>query len=769
MKQQPETNHLPRAKVQKTSPKLTVITPHSKQTVVIDFPQLIPTAEGEIIRKSAYKFRVKKDTQNIFIELSDLNADYDLYLSPSEGVEHDDKGHIKIQSIYANSTNFGTNREVIFAQLPKGNYYLNVKPNFGSQTLKPEQKPTGTLTFNSKYFTNKLAKIPNDPLLNSQWYLFNKGYYLFDNRNAYILDSLNNTEADGIIPNADIAAPEAWKTIHSASNVVVAVIDTGIDIDHPDLKDNIWINKDEIPGNGEDDDGNGKTDDIYGWNVVDNTNNIKPKQNWKGSSHGTHVAGTIGASGNNGIGISGVAWDVQIMPIQTEADHTGWLLNTNKGIRYAAKNNADIANMSFGMSIKRNPAELMLFMTADGALTKDSPESIQSLLKNDIKAFRYAKKSDMLLVVAAGNDGSRADALAQWTQIGSNDQSLSPNNFLAYFYDNVISVGSSDGMNQLSPFTNTGITTDLVAPGGNTKEASLFGILSTVPSGSKQLTDKGLRNEFKKDGLDGENDATWPDWAKYRYDKNMSSFVEDSEGFEYQFSQGTSMAAPVTSGAAALIKAANPDLTAPDIRRVLLASARRNPKLKGLAGQNGLQLNLEEAVKLAEVWEGHQSHFEINEGTDQDDQLNATPNNTWLRGQEGDDLLRGNHGNDQLEGGRGDDVLIPGEGLDDIIGGHGSDIIRYFHRDESPIARPDKIRMASNDQIDLSALDGQPLKPGVQKLKLIENNEFSGESGELMARRNGIFVDLNGDAFADFGILFSKQLDFDLTSDHFIL
>ena len=119
-----------------------------------------------------------------------------------------------------------------------------------------------------------------------------------------------------------------------------------------------------------------------------------------------------------------------------------------------------------------------------------------------------------------------------------------------------------------------------------------------------------------------------------------------------------------------------------------------------MAGQNGLQLNLEEAVKLAKEWEGDQSYFEMNTGTDQDDQLNATPKNTWLTGQQGNDLLRGNNGNDYLEGGRGDDVLIPGEGLDEIIGGHGRDIIRYFHRDESPIARPDQIRMASNDRID---------------------------------------------------------------------
>lgn len=744
------------------------IHPNSKKSVAINFSKLIPTKEGNSLIRSAYKFGVKKDTQNIFIELDDLNADYDLYLSPEEGIRKHNQGFIEFESVYSNSTNFGTNKEVIFAQLPNGNYYLNIKTNRDGQTVARYQKPTGTLTFDSKYFTKKGAKIPNDPLLKKQWHLFNKGYYLFDNPTEDLLGNLNKQEADGIVPNADIRAPEAWKTIHSATDVVVAVIDTGIDIDHPDLKDNIWINKDEIPGNGNDDDGNDKKDDVHGWNFADNNNNIKPKQNWKTSSHGTHVAGTIGASGNNNIGVSGVAWDVQLMPIQVE-NNEGRSSNTDKAIRYAAKNNADIANMSFGRALKRNPAELMLFMTAGGDLTKDSPDHFQSLLKNDIKAFRYAQKSDLLLVVSAGNAGSRANGLAQWSQIGSNDKSLSPKNFFAYFYDNVISVGSSDGMNQLSPFTNTGITTDLVAPGGNTKERSLFGILSTVPRGSKQLTDQGLRNDFTKAGFNGEDDSKWPDEAKNYYDERMSHFEKDSEGFEYKFNQGTSMAAPVVSGAAALIKAANPDLTAPDIRRVLLASARRNPKLKGLAGQNGLQLDLEEAVKRSKQWKGNQSYFEMNEGTDKNDQLNATPKNTWLTGKQGNDLLRGNHGDDHLEGGRGDDVLIPGEGLDDIIGGHGRDIIRYFHRDESPIARPDRIKMASNDRIDLSALDGKPSKAGLQKIKLIENSKFSGKEGELMARKNGIFVDLDGDAFADFGILFSKQLDFELTTDHFIL
>jgi subtilisin family serine protease len=93
------------------------------------------------------------------------------------------------------------------------------------------------------------------------------------------------------------------------NEIVVAVIDGGFDINHPDLKENIWINRQEIPNNGKDDDGNGYVDDIAGWNAFDNTGNIKV------DSHGTHVMGIVGATGNNGVGVTGVNWNIKMMAI----------------------------------------------------------------------------------------------------------------------------------------------------------------------------------------------------------------------------------------------------------------------------------------------------------------------------------------------------------------------------------------------------------------------------------------------------------------------
>ncbi len=131
--------------------------------------------------------------------------------------------------------------------------------------------------------------IPNDPLFNQLWGLYNTGL-------------------TGGIPGADIKAPAAWDITQGSNDVVVVVIDTGVDYTHPDLAANMWVNSGEIPGNGIDDDGDGYIDDVHGINVM--TGKGDPMDDM---GHGTHCSGTIGAVGNNGIGVVGVNWNVKIM------------------------------------------------------------------------------------------------------------------------------------------------------------------------------------------------------------------------------------------------------------------------------------------------------------------------------------------------------------------------------------------------------------------------------------------------------------------------
>jgi subtilisin family serine protease len=222
--------------------------------------------------------------------------------------------------------------------------------------------------------------------------------------------------------DADIDATEAWDTTTGSNNVVVAVIDSGVDYNHPDLAANIWINVGEITGNGIDDDGNGFDDDVWGWDFLDNDNN--PMDN---DDHGTHVAGTIAAEGDNNTGITGVTWTAKIMVLRfLDGFGVGSVADEIEAIDYAIDNGANIINASY---------------------ESNSPSN------SERAAIDRARQAGILFVAAAGNSGSNSI----------------PNYPSSYNLDNIIAVAASDQNDNLPPFTGFGFTSvDVAAPGTNT-------------------------------------------------------------------------------------------------------------------------------------------------------------------------------------------------------------------------------------------------------------------------------------------------------------
>ncbi|MBF2019988.1 MAG: S8 family serine peptidase [Hydrococcus sp. C42_A2020_068] len=172
-----------------------------------------------------------------------------------------------------------------------------------------------------------------------------------------------------------VNAPEAWLQGYTGQGVTVAVLDTGVDLNHPDLASNIWTNIDEIADNGFDDDGNGYVDDVYGWNFFYGSNNT-----WDANGHGTHVAGTIAAVDNE-YGTTGVAPNAKIMPIQVLPDTNGeqerYSDTLTQGIYYAVNNGARVLNLSLG--------------------------SRNRFSANEQAAIEYASQQGCIVVMAAGN------------------------------------------------------------------------------------------------------------------------------------------------------------------------------------------------------------------------------------------------------------------------------------------------------------------------------------------------------------------------------
>ncbi|MFM6026750.1 MAG: DUF4347 domain-containing protein, partial [Dolichospermum sp.] len=175
------------------------------------------------------------------------------------------------------------------------------------------------------YIVTKAATFPNDPGFPQLW-------------------GLHNTGQNGGTPDADIDAPEAWDIQTGNPNLVIGVLDTGVDYNHPDLVGNIWTNPGEIANDGIDNDNNGYIDDIRGWDFAYNDNNPSDVD-----GHGTHVSGTIAGKGNNGVGVTGVAWNAKIMPLKFLNDQgSGTLSDAIKAIDYATAKGVKITNNSWG-------------------------------------------------------------------------------------------------------------------------------------------------------------------------------------------------------------------------------------------------------------------------------------------------------------------------------------------------------------------------------------------------------------------------------------
>jgi len=481
---------------------------------------------------------------------------------------------------------------------------------------------------------------PDDTHFGRLWGLHNTG------------QSVNGTSGT---PDADIDAPEAWDITTGSPNVVVAVIDSGVDYNHPDLAANVWTNPGEIPGDGQDNDGNGHVDDVMGWDFVDNDNDPMDSDD-----HGTHVAGTIAAVGNNSVGITGVCWTAKLMALRF-LDAFGWGTTANavSAIEYANDKGAHIINNSWG----------------GGSFSQALEEAIDA--------------SSALVVCAAGNTGTNIDIAPFY-----------PASFTAPHIISVAATDQNDNRSIWTPYSssNYGITSvDVAAPGtsiyscrparedvwsddfegafgwttdgtnnswGLTEEASRSSshsltdrpdadylpgtesyaqtpaidlssnsgaVLTFWFKGTSQIGDyfyvqasnngvnfdelilvigedegiywSGSQTTFALATADlGTYDGSSSLYLRFNFYSNADGNVAEGwffddvtltaassfyDGTEYQFLQGTSMAAPHVSGLAALIKAHNPSLSNTEIKAAIENSVDPKASLSGLVATGG--------------------------------------------------------------------------------------------------------------------------------------------------------------------------------------
>ena len=464
---------------------------------------IIYSYDNEISGSNQLKYTFSVDGNLYpYFTLSGMSSDLDLDIYEVTTTVSGQRNSTLIKS----SQNAGIESEFLFKALDTGNYEVLITPY--------ENNTNETINFNfeidNKSFEQN-TNLPNDPLFKDQWYLFNTG------------------QADAI-DNYDIFAPEAWKDISSSPKITVAVIDSGIDYNHIDLDDNIWINTGEIKNNNIDDDDNGYIDDYQGWDFYYQDNNPMDYTN-----HGTHVAGIIGAEGNNSIGISGVSWDIELMNLKVFSDSANekGAKNIYDAVYYAADNGADVINLSLGANLG-----VLTDYVYPSITFEDFKQNAPNWYKEWYDSLKYASDKGITIIAALGNESDNTEI---YSSIPADFSSEIPG---------MISVAAFDNKGDITYYSNYGNIASIGAPGGVTYiEDDPNGILSTV-----------INNEYK-------------------------------------YMQGTSMAAPIVAGAAALIIEKDPTLTPEEVKEKILMGGTTLKDLENIVA-NGRFLDLDGSLQL---------------------------------------------------------------------------------------------------------------------------------------------------------------------------
>ncbi|MFZ5986975.1 MAG: S8 family serine peptidase [Bacillota bacterium] len=361
-----------------------------KKEPVQKMPDIVPTPSDDLLGE-----KVKRDKKEILVKLKDESKSDKVkndILKKKIASKYDIKKKSQLFKLETIEINDSDNIERVLEELNSNPDVEYAQPNYELKT----------------------SDIPEDERFGEQWNLLNEGQIVSGQAGIY---------------GKDINAVPAWDITTGIDTTVVGVIDTGIDINHPDLSNNIYINKNEIPYNAIDDDNNGFIDDINGWDFINNDSSVFDSA--ASDTHGTHVAGIIGASSNQA-GIRGTAPNVKLLPLKFISGNTGYTSDAIEAIEYASKMGVKIINCSWGGS-EYNPA-----------------------------LYEAMKSSDILFISAAGNSSSNVF--------------YSPVYPACFDLPNNISVAAIDNKGELAAFSNYGSKVQVAAPGAN--------ILSTLPENS---------------------------------------------------------------------------------------------------------------------------------------------------------------------------------------------------------------------------------------------------------------------------------------------